>query len=135
RFNESSFRMLTKLEVGAHIYDRSELRKHFPQFQAGSAFFDPHGGVLLASRSLETFAFESGSHGVRILRKHVTRFRDMSGLEIETAEGETIRAKKLVVAVGTCTNSMLKDGISRLILTRQQVVYLKPSPDFIMVRP
>src|SRR5438309_11928459 len=70
RFNESSFRMLTKLELGAHLYDRSELRKHFPQFQAGSAFFDPHGGVLLASRSLETFASEAGSQGVKILKKH-----------------------------------------------------------------
>src|SRR5467141_724685 len=69
RFNESSFRMLTKLEVGAHIYDGSELKKHFPQFQAGSAFFDPHGGVILASKSLETFASEAGSHGVKILKK------------------------------------------------------------------
>jgi len=135
RFNESSFRMLTKLELGAHIYDRSELRKHFPQFQAGSAFFDPHGGVLLASRSLETFASEAGSHGVKILKKHVTGFRDKSGLEIETEEGETIRAKKLVVAVGPWTNSLLKDGLTEITPTRQQVVYLKPSRDFERFRP
>ncbi len=50
RFNKSSFRMLTKLELGAHIYVGSELKKQFPQFRAGSAVFDPHGGVILASK-------------------------------------------------------------------------------------
>jgi len=72
---------------------------------------------------------------VKILKKHVTRFRDKSGLEIETAEGETIRAKKLVVAVGPWTNSLLKDGLTGMIPTRQQVVYLKPSRDFERFRP
>src|SRR5947199_9666810 len=38
RFYESSFRMLTKLELGAHIYYGPELKKRFPQFQAGRAF-------------------------------------------------------------------------------------------------
>src|SRR5438094_10624290 len=89
RFNESSFRMLTKLEFGAHIYNGPELKKRFPQFQAGRAFFDPHGGVLLAAKSLETFASEAGRRGVKILEKHVTKAQDKSDLEIETAEGQT----------------------------------------------
>src|SRR5438093_4911093 len=89
RFNESSFRMLTKLELGAHIYDGQELKMHFPQFQAGSAFFDPHGGVLLAAKGLEAFASEAGRRGVKILEKHVTKVRDKSGLEIATAKGQT----------------------------------------------
>src|SRR5438094_6027730 len=67
RFNESSFRMLTKLELGAHIYDGPELKKRFPQFQAGRAFFDPHGRVSLAAKSLETFASEAGRCGVKIV--------------------------------------------------------------------
>ncbi|TMI06884.1 N-methyl-L-tryptophan oxidase [Candidatus Bathyarchaeota archaeon] len=135
RFNESSFRILTKLDVGAHVYDGTELRKRFPQFQAGSAFFDPHGGVLLASESLETFTSEAGSHGVKILEKRVTRFRDKSGLEIETAEGQTIRAKKLVVTAGPWTNSLLKDGLTGITPTRQQLIYLKPSRDLEKFRP
>ncbi len=135
RFNESSFRMLTKLELGSDIYDGPELKMHFPQFSAESAFFDPHGGVLLASKSLETFASEAGSHGVKILEEHVTKFRDNSGLEIETAKGQTIRARKLVVTVGPWTNSLLKDGSTGITPTRQQVVYLKPSRDLERFRP
>src|SRR5437867_11473606 len=42
RFNESRFRMLTKLELDAHIYDGQDLTMHFPQFQARTASFDPH---------------------------------------------------------------------------------------------
>jgi glycine/D-amino acid oxidase-like deaminating enzyme len=135
KFNESSYRMLTKLEVGAHIYNGSELKKHFPQFQAESAFFDPHGGVLLASKSLETFASEAGSRGVKILGKQVTKFRGKSGVEIETREGQTIRAKKLVVTVGPWSNGFLKDGLAGITPTRQQLVYLKPSRDLERFRP
>jgi len=135
RFNESSFRMLTKLELGAHIYDGPELKKRFPQFQAGRAFFDPHGRVLLAAKSLETFASEAGRRGVKILEKLVTKVRDKSGLEIETAEGQTIRAKKLVVTVGPWSNGFLKDGLTGMTPTRQQLVYLKPSRDLERFRP
>src|SRR5438552_6448125 len=108
RFNESSFRMLTKLELGAHIYNGPELKKRFPQFQAGRAFFDPHGGVLLAAKSLENFASEAGRRGVKILEKHVTKVQDKSGIEIESAEGQTIRAKKLIVKVGPWSNGFLR---------------------------
>src|SRR5207245_2061412 len=103
------------------------LKKRFPQFQANMGFFDPHGGVLLASKSLETFASQSGARGVRILEKHVIALRDKSGLEIETSHGDRIRARKLVVTVGPWSNSLLRDGMTGIIPTRQQVIYLKPS--------
>ena len=135
KFNESSFKTLNKLGLGAQLYDGPELKRHFPLFQSNRGFFDPHGGVLLASKSLETFASEAGSHGVKILKRHVTKVRDNSGLEMETAEGQTIRAKKLVVTVGPWTNSLLKDGLTGITPTRQQLVYLKPSRDLERFRP
>jgi glycine/D-amino acid oxidase-like deaminating enzyme len=127
KFNESSFKTLTKLGLGAQLYEGPELKKRFPQFRADRAFFDPHGGVLLASKSLETLASQSGARGVRILEKHVIAFRDKSGLEIETSHGERIRARKLVVTVGPWSNSFLRDGMTGIIPTRQQLIYLKPS--------
>ncbi|OLE90865.1 MAG: hypothetical protein AUF79_08070 [Crenarchaeota archaeon 13_1_20CM_2_51_8] len=135
KFNESSFKMLTDLGLGAEVYEGPGLKKRFPQFQANMGFFDPHGGVLLASKSLETFASRSGARGVRILEKHVTAFRDKSGLEIETSHGETIRARKLVVTVGPWSNSFLRDGMTGIIPTRQQLVYLKPSRDLVKFQP
>src|SRR5207244_12648235 len=101
KINESRFRMPTKLGLGAQLYKGPELKKQFPQFRSDRAFFDPHGGVLMSSKSLETLASQASAHGARILEEHVTAFRDKSGLEIETTDGETIRAKKLVVTVGT----------------------------------
>src|SRR5260370_20131725 len=75
-FNESSLNTLTKLGLGAKLYDEPELKKHFPQFRTRRGFFDPHGGVLLAAKSLETMASQARAKGVRILEKRVTSFRD-----------------------------------------------------------
>jgi N-methyl-L-tryptophan oxidase len=135
KFNESSFKTLTKLGLGARLYEGPELRKHFPQFRAGKAFFDPHGGVLLASKSLETFASLAAAQGVRILEKHVTAIRDESGLELETLDQQTIRAKKLVVTAGPWSTGFLKDEMTGIIPTRQQLVYLKPARGIEKFRP
>src|SRR5260370_39245586 len=107
-FNESSFSTLTKLGLGAKLYEEPELKKHFPQFRTRRGFFDPHGGVLLASKSLDAMASQARAKGVSILEKHVTAFRDRSGLEIEISEGQTIRAQKLVVTVASWPNSFLE---------------------------
>ncbi len=127
KFNESSFKTLTNLGLGAEVYEGPELKRRFPQFRADRGFFDPHGGVLLASKSLETFASQSGVRGVRILEKHVTAIRDKPGLEVETLDGQTIRADKLVVTAGPWSNGFLKGGLTGIIPTRQQLVYLRPS--------
>lgn len=135
KFNESSFKTLNKLGLGAQHYDELELMKRFPQFQAKSALFDPHGGVLLASKSLATLSSEAGKRGVRILKKRVTKFRNKSGLEIETSDGQEIRTKKLVITVGPWTDGFLKDGLTEITPTRQQLIYLKPSQDLERFRP
>jgi monomeric sarcosine oxidase len=135
KFNESSFKTLTKLGLGSQIYDGPELKKRFPQFRGDRGFFDPHGGVLLASKSLESFASQARARGVRILEKRVTAVRDKSGLEIETLAGETIRTRKLVVTMGPWSNDLLKDTLTRMTPTRQQLVYLKPSRGLVRFRP
>ena len=134
-FNESSFNTLTKLGFGAKLYEGPELKKRFPQFRPSRGFFDPHGGVLLASKSLEAMASQAQAKGVRIVEKHVTEFRERSGLEIETSDGETIRAQKLVVTVGPWSSRFLKNGLTSISPTRQQVVYLRPPRDIEKFRP
>jgi sarcosine oxidase len=134
-FNESSFNTLTKMGLGAKLYEEPELKKHFPQFRTRRGFFDPQGGVLLASKSLETLASQARAKGVKILENHVTAFRDRSGIEIETSEGQTIGAQKLVMTVGPWSNGFLKNGLTRITPTRQQVVYLRPRGDIEKFRP
>jgi monomeric sarcosine oxidase len=127
KFNESSFTTLTKLGLDVQRYEEPELKKRFPQFRADRGFLDPHGGVLLASKSLETFASQAAARRVKILEKHVAGFQNKSGLEIETSDGQTIRTKKLVVTVGPWTDNFLRDKLTGITPTRQQVIYLKPS--------
>jgi len=135
KFNESSFRTLTKLGLGAKLYEGPELKKRFPQFRARRGFFDAHGGVLLALKSLETISSQARARGVRILEKRVTAFRDRSGLEIELSDGQTIRPQKLVVTVGPWSGDFLKDGLTSITPMRQQVVYLRPSRSIEKFRP
>ena len=135
KFNESSFRTLTKLGLGAQLYEGPELEKHFPQFRADMGFFDPHGGVLLALKSLESLASRARARRVTILEKQVTMIRDKSGLEIDTSDGETIRTRKLVVTIGPWSNDLLTDTLTRITPTRQQLVYLKPSRHLARFRP
>jgi monomeric sarcosine oxidase len=135
KFNESSFKTLTRLGLGAETYEGQALKKRFPQFQANRGILDPHGGVLLASKCLETLSSRSTARGVRMLKRQVTAIRDRSGHEIETANGETFRAKKLVVTVGSWSNTFLRNRLTRIGPTRQQLLYLKPSGSIEKFRP
>jgi glycine/D-amino acid oxidase-like deaminating enzyme len=135
KFEASSYNILNGLGLGAHIYERPELEQKFPQFRAEKGFFDPHGGVLLASKSLETFASEARKRGVKNLSKHVTTINNKSGLEIETSDGDSIRSKKAIVTIGPWTNRFRRDGLTRMTPTRQQLVYLKPKRSIEKFRP
>jgi monomeric sarcosine oxidase len=126
RFCRSSYDTLKKLRLGASEYTGPELGKHFPQFQAERGFFDPHGAVLLASRSLEAFASQARSRGVRIINKQIVSLPTESKPETLTREGETIRAEKTVVTIGPWTNNLLHSGLPAMTPTRQQVLYLRP---------
>src|SRR5213594_4796567 len=72
-FNESSFRTLTGLGLGAKLYEGQGLKKRFPQFRARRGFFDPHGGVLLASKTLSVLSSLLEKHGVKIRKGQARR--------------------------------------------------------------
>ena len=126
RFCESSFKTLEKLGLGAEELKGDDLRKRFPQFRAEIGFFDPHGAALLASNNLRALSSQAKSRGVKILDKQAVSISNKSKPEIETREGDTIRAQKTVVTIGPWTNQLLHDGLARMTPTRQQVLYLRP---------
>src|SRR2546422_10024728 len=72
KFNESSFRRLTKLGLGAKLYEGPELEKRFSQFRARRGIFGGHGGVFLAFKSIETSSSQARASGARIVEKRVT---------------------------------------------------------------
>src|SRR5207244_9217025 len=67
-FNEASYRTLSRLKLGAEQLEHEELEKRFPQFRAEKGFFDPHGGILLASKALYALSSLTQKHGVRFAK-------------------------------------------------------------------
>src|SRR5690242_12635298 len=97
RFNEASHRTLSRMKLGAEQLEAEDIKKRFPQFRADKGFFDPHGGVLLASKALTVLSSLTEKHGVKIRKGHALRIVLGGRPLIETADGETVRFHKLVV--------------------------------------
>ena len=135
RFCESSYETLRRLGLGASELKGEELRKRFPQFRTDRGFFDPHGAVLLSSKSLDSFSSQARNNGMKTLNEQVVSISNKSKPEIRTKEGETIQAGKTVVTIGPWTNQLLHDGLARMTPTRQQVIYLKPKKNLDKFQP
>ncbi len=135
RFNEASYRTLLRMGLGAEQLEGEDLKERYPQFKTERAFFDPHGGVLLASKALSAFAEQAKSRGVSFLQGQARTIRMDGRPQIETVTGETVRCQKLVVTVGPWSNSLLKPNLPRIVPTRQQLIYFHPRTGIERFRP
>src|SRR3989442_4021422 len=72
-FNEASYRTLSRLNLGAEQLEAEELEKRFPPFRAEKGFFDPHGGVLLASKALSVLGTLAKKHRINMRKGHAPR--------------------------------------------------------------
>lgn len=123
-FNEASYRTLSQKRLGAEKLDRKELKKRFPQFTSEGAYFDPHGGVLLASKSLHTLQELTASRGVTHQREHV---RNIFPADHRiTTDSQTLEFRKLIVTIGPWTNALRPEGLLPIRATRQQLIYIRP---------
>jgi monomeric sarcosine oxidase len=134
-FNESSYRTLSRLKLGAEQLEAEDLKKRFPQFRAEKAFFDPHGGVLLASKALSVFSSLSEKRGVKIRKGHARKLTLGDQPSVETADGEIVRFHKLIMTIGPWSNSLLNQKLASLMPTRQQLIYFKPANGLDQFRP
>ncbi len=135
-FNENSYTTLRKMGLGAERMDGPELKKKFSQFSAESAIFDPHAGVLLASKALSILRKKSEEGGVRILENlKATRLHAMEEVEVETSTGETVRCAKAILTIGSWSRALCREGLPSMTPSRQQVVYLRPRTGLEKYRP
>src|SRR5437879_6848062 len=134
-FNEASYRTLSRLKLGAEQLEAEELEKRFPQFRAEKGFFDPHGGVLLASKALYALSSLTEKHGVMVRNGRATRLLLGDHPSVETAAGEIVRFHKLVVTIGPWSNTLLSPKLTSMVSTRQQLVYFKPQKSLDLFRP
>ncbi len=134
RFNDDSYATLREMSLGVEELDESDVKRRFPQFATNHAYLDTHGGVLLASKILDTLSSLARKRGVIIHEnRKVDRINIKDDIEVE-ASGLTIRARKVIVTVGPWSNALRSERLSQITPTRQQVIYFQPS-DFSMYRP
>jgi len=134
-FNEASYRTLSRMKLGAGQLEAEDIKTRFPQFRADKGFFDPHGGVLLATRALTVLSSLAEKHGVEIRKGQALRIVFGDSPSLETANGETVRFHKLVVTVGPWSNSLLNPKLVSTVPTRQQIIYFKPRTSLDPFRP
>jgi len=135
RFNEASYRTLSQMKLGADRLEREDLKKRFPQFRSEEAFFDPHGGVLLASKALEAFQSLAKARGVRFQQGRAQEIVFEDHPHVKTETHERIEFRKLVVTIGPWSNSLLRNRLAAIRPTRQQLIYFKPRNGLDQFRP
>src|SRR5260370_7230969 len=123
------------MKVGAEQLGAEELRKRFPQFRAEKGFFDPHGGVLLASKALSVFSSLIEKHGVEIRKGQARRLIFGDHPSVETAHGQNIRFHKLIITIGPWSNSLLIPKLTSMFPTQQQLIYFKPRTNPSLFQP
>lgn len=134
RFNESSYRTLSRMRLGAEQLEADDIKERFPQFRAEKGFFDPHGGVLLASKALSVLSSLIEKYGVKVREGMARKLTFGSQPSVETTDGERIRFHKLVMTIGPWSNNLLSPKLASMVPTRQQLIYFKPH-DLARFRP
>lgn len=134
-FNEASYRTLVKMGLGAEQLGKEELQKRFPQFKAEAGYFDPHGGVLRASKALATFNAQAQARGVRFVRAEARAVRANNYLSVEVEADKPVSPRKLVITVGPWSNRFLTRRLPKVSPTRQQLIYFRPRKSVDRFRP
>ena len=127
KFSEASYKTLTQAHLGAERLESREIRSRYPQFKAEKAILDPHGGVLLASKALQTLQELAQLRGVRVIQRQVAKIVGGENPHLLTMDNEQIDFRKIVVATGQWSNSLLDKGMPPVKPTRQQLFYIRPS--------
>lgn len=134
-FNEASHTTLLRMGLGAERLDKEELKRRFSQFRAEEAFFDPHGGVLLASKALQTLYSSTSGQGVIFREGKARKIVIGNHPHITMDSHAEIEFRKLIVTVGPWTNSLRAEQLVPVSPTRQQLIYFYPRDGIEQFRP
>src|SRR5260370_42317238 len=107
------------MKLGAEELGAEELKERFAYFRADKGLFDPHGGVLLASKALSVLSSLTEKHGVKILKGQARRLIFGDHPSVETADGQNMRFHKLIITIGPWSNSLLNPTLTHISPTPQ----------------
>lgn len=124
---------LDALGIESEWWDAHQLAAHFPQFrlEAGMiALWQKDTGFLHASECISTHLQLAEANGAKVRENaHVTGIDwQENPLEV-SVNGERFRGKKVVVTAGPWTGQILHELKLPLTVTRQQIVYYRPTDE------
>ncbi len=136
RFVRDSYTTLKESGLNVESFEKGELKRRFPQFSAERGVLDLYAGALMASKVLETLHEQVTRQGVKTLEgEQVVKLHPSEMPEVETATGKKIRCKKLILTSGVWSNKLLREGLTKMIPTRQQLIYFKPTGNLERFQP
>jgi len=132
--HEEDARSRATLETLAHAgvpherLDRSELQRRWPQIRFGDVTWgihEPHGGALMARRSVQALAGEVARRGGDVRIAAVDPPTGQGSLaEVLLSDGTHLRARSFVFALGPWLGKLFPDLLAdRIFPTRQEVFY------------
>jgi sarcosine oxidase len=127
-FMLDSQRTLSNQGLPVEELEEADMSRRFPQVRAERGILDPGAGVLLARKVLWILRSLVERAGVSIIEgEEVVGIRPAENPSVETRSGKSIRCKRLIVATGAWTNSLLRGDLMSVTPTRQQVAYIQPT--------
>ena len=117
--------------VESEWWDTEQLAGKFPQFQVSKdldILWQKDTGFLCASECVLTHLQLAEQYGANVCEKTpVTRIDWQADVPTVYTEDNQFRGRKIIVAAGAWTSSLLKELNLPLTVTKQQVCYYKPS--------
>jgi glycine/D-amino acid oxidase-like deaminating enzyme len=130
RWLSDSVRGLAEEGVPFQLLDRDALASRYPLLRSGDldvGLLVGRGGTLAAQRIVADLAAWLGPHGA-VLRPHCRVMAvDADRGVLDLADGERLRADRIVVAAGAWVGRLLSG--TPVTPSRQVVAYLQPPPD------
>ncbi|MEN3335142.1 MAG: sarcosine oxidase [Blastocatellia bacterium] len=123
---------LRALGLEAETMTNIETAARFPQFNPEAfahAVFDPSGAITDAARAVNTMIALARQRGVAVSESlRVTGIEQAASAKVRiiTEAGETLECRRALIAAGPWTRRLLPSLASRLVTTKQEVVYFEP---------
>ena len=126
-------------ELPHEILRASEVNERFPAFSlplGWDCVFQPDGGVLLPEKAIRLFLSAAQTLGARVrtntIVRHVQEVKDH--IEVVLESGEVINSASTVIAAGPWIAELLPELGEHLQITRQPLVWFRPTRPDLVVR-
>ena len=129
---EGSVRSAVEHGLAHEVLRASEVNLRFPAFSLPADWdcvFQPDAGVLRPEKAIQLFLCAARGLGAQLCLNTVVRSVQPVGdhVEVQLESGETIEAGSAVLCAGPWISEIIPELRSHLVLTRQPLVWFRPS--------